>query len=154
MASNLIWHHGIMHIPSCPCRHAPGHQKDSGVRMPGHYLHLFQSKPSPDGHHPSPQQKSLSIWVSPQFVFELEQPWKTDVFLLILFVLCSGHTRSHWAAGNPSRTWSHKRNGVCVEPSDWGLLLASLHCWAHLIYLNRMDYEGEDARTNTFFFKR
>lgn len=88
------------------------------------------------------------------FVFELEQPWKTDVFLLILFVLCSGHTRSHWAAGNPSRTWSHKRNGVCVEPSDWGLLLASLHCWAHLIYLNRMDYEGEDARTNTFFFKR
>lgn len=76
----------------------------------------------------------------------------TDVFLLILFVLCSGHTRSHWAAGNPSRTWSHKRNGVCVEPSDWGLLLASLHCWAQLIYLNRMDYEGEDAHINTFFF--
>ena len=111
MASNLIWHHGIMHIPSCPCRHAPGHQKDSGVRMPGHYLHLFQSKPSPDGHHPSPQQKSLSIWVSPQFVcLWIRAALKnTDVLLLILFVLCSGHTRSHWAAGNASRTGSHKR---------------------------------------------
>lgn len=102
MASNLIWHHGIMHIPSCPCRHAPGHQKDSGVRMPGHYLHLFQSKPSPDGHHPSPQQKSLSIWVSPQFVcLWIRAALKNRCFPL-----------------NPVCTlqWSHSKSLGCRKP--------------------------------------
>lgn len=111
MASASIWHYGIIHILPRPRRRAPGRPKASGVRVPGHYLHLFQSKPSPHGHRPSPQQKSLSIWVSPQHVcLWIRAALKnTDVLLLILFVLCSGHTRSHWAAGNASRTWSHKR---------------------------------------------
>ena len=52
----------------------------------------------------------------------------------------------------PLQDWSCKRNGVCAEPSDLGLLPASLHCWAQLINLNRMAYEGEDEHINTSFF--
>lgn len=74
----------------------------------------------------------------------------TDVFHLIPFVLCNGHTRCHSAAGNSSRN-DPARETVCVEPSDLGQLPASLHSWAQFIYSTRMGYGGEDGRRNTSF---
>lgn len=117
-------HPDIRELYVSPRPGSPQRPRREGVRT---YWPPSQPTPGPDGHQPSPRQKSPGIWVhTPLLRLELEQPYKTQMFAFSSG-LSFGHTRCHLAAGNPSRTIrSGKGKGACAEPLASGPLPASL----------------------------
>lgn len=144
MVSKFLWHYGIQHMSSCPGPPKGLRHEDASVLSASLLINAQPRRSS---------TLSSAKVTEPLGIYTACLSWvraalqNTDVFLLILFALCSGHTRSYLAAGNPSKT-----DPAREMASDLGLVPASPRCWAQLIHLKRMAYEGGDEHINTSFF--